>query len=63
MNDTYIAGQENNYKLVNGNSQSVDTFDNFDLAQEALKIDNELQELADFSGDPDLYINNSIEWE
>jgi len=62
-NETYISGQKGSYKLINGNAQSVDTFETFDLAQAALHNDNELQELADFGGDPDLYNSNSIDWE
>ena len=62
--ETYIIEKEEGiFTLVNGNSESENTWMCYDEAKEAMSIDDELQKEATATGNHDLYHENSqIEW-
>jgi len=66
IHETYITTTEegDEYILVNGNSQSEETWVNYEDAKEALLDDNKLEKDALEADNPDLYHDNShINWE
>ena len=63
-NETYITEKEDGtYVLVNGNSETQESWTDYEEAKEAMKADNKLQAEADKKEDPDLYNDNcAVTW-